>query len=88
MKQFITLLAIMLSVSAFAFTDPDPDSDRNGSITGIVIDKILQEPIPYVSIVLKDLDGEIITGGITDDNGMFNVEEIPTGKINLYIQYI
>ena len=90
MKQLITLLAIMLSISAYAFTDPDPDPDaeRNGSVTGIVIDKILQEPIPYVSVVLKALDGEIITGGITDDNGVFNVKDIPIGKNNLSIQYI
>jgi len=60
MKQLITLLALLLSISTFAINDPDPE--RNGSINGTVIDKILQEPIPYVSIVIKDLNGEIITG--------------------------
>ena len=86
MKQLITLLAVMLSITTFAFNDLDPE--RNGSITGTVIDKILQEPIPYVSIVIKDLNGEIITGGITDDNGVFAIEGIPQGKNNLSIQYI
>lgn len=86
MKQLITLLAVMLSISTFAFNDPDPE--RNGSISGTVIDKILQEPIPYVSIVIKDLNGEIITGGITDDNGKFIIEGIPEGKSHLSIQYI
>jgi len=86
MKQLITLLALSLCISTFAFNDPDPE--RNGSINGIVIDKILQEPIPYVSIVIKDLNGEIITGGITDDNGIFNIEGIPEGKSHLSIQYI
>ncbi len=86
MKQLITLLALMLSISTYALNDTDPE--KNGSITGIVIDKILQEPIPYVSIVIKDLNGEIITGGITDENGSFFIEGIPEGKSKLSIQYI
>jgi len=86
MKQLITLLAVMLSISTFALNDPDPE--RNGSITGSVIDKSLKEPIPYVSIVIQDLNGEIITGGITDENGEFIIEGIPEGKSNLSIQYI
>ncbi len=86
MKQLITLLALLLSITTFAFNDPDPE--RTGSINGIVIDKILQEPIPYVSIVIKDLNGEIITGGITDENGIFNIDGIPEGKSHLSIQYI
>ncbi len=86
MKQLITLLALMLSISTFAFNDPDPE--KNGSITGTVIDKTLQEPIPYVSIVIQDLNGEIITGGITDENGNFSIEGIPEGKSKLSIQYI
>lgn len=86
MKQLITLLAIMLSLSTYALNDPDPE--KNGSITGTVIDKILQEPLPYVSIVIHDLNGEIITGGITDENGSFMIEGITEGKSNLTIQYI
>jgi len=88
MKKLITLLALMLTISTYASIDPDPDSDKIGSVSGIVIDKILQEPIPYVSVVIKDLNDEIITGGITDENGQFKVEEIPFGKSKLFIQYI
>ena len=52
------------------------------SISGTVIDKNLQEPIPYVSVVIKDLNNDIITGGITDDNGEFIIEDIPEGNSN------
>jgi len=91
MKKLITLLVLMLSISTFAniytfaFSDP---GDKNGTITGTVIDKNLQQPIPYVSIVIKNLEGEIITGGITDDNGVFVIEDIPDGKSIVSIQYI
>ena len=91
MKKLITVLVLMLSISTFAniytfvFSDP---GDKNGTITGTVIDKNLQQPIPYVSIVIKNLEGEIITGGITDENGVFVIEDIPDGKSIVSIQYI
>ena len=90
MKKLLTLLVVMLSISSFAFSnpDPDPDSDKDGTLTGVVIDKNLQQPLPYVSVVIKNLDGEIITGGITDDNGVFKVEDIPFGKVKVSITYI
>ncbi len=86
MNKFYTALVVMLSLCTFAFSRPNPD--KNGSISGTVIDKNLQEPIPYVSVVIKDLNDDIITGGITDDNGEFIIEDIPEGKSKLYIQYI
>jgi len=86
MNKITLALFLMLSISAFSFTNPD--ADKNGSISGTVIDKTLQEPIPYVSVVVKTLSGDIITGGITDDNGVFLIEGIPEGKSNLFIQYI
>ena len=73
-------------MTTFAFSNPEADKD--GSISGTVIDKNLQEPIPYVSVVVKNISGEIITGGITDDNGNFIIEEIPEGKSIVFIQYI
>ena len=86
MNKFYTALVVILSLCTFAFSTPNPD--KNGSISGTVIDKNLQEPIPYVSVVIKDLNDDIITGGITDDNGEFIIEDIPEGKSKLYIQYI
>ncbi len=86
MKQLCLLLALLISVSGFSFTDPD--SDRPGKISGTVIDKNLQEPIPYVTVAVKDMEGNIITGGVTDDNGKFTISEIPEGKSMVTIQYI
>jgi outer membrane receptor protein involved in Fe transport len=92
MKKLTILLALLLSISAFAFNvtdlDPDPESDKDGTISGVVYDKDLQQPIPYVTVVIKDLNGEIITGGITDDNGIFKVIDIPFGKVNVSITFI
>jgi outer membrane receptor protein involved in Fe transport len=63
-------------------------SDRPGKIVGVVIDNQLQQPIPYVTVVVKTLEGEILTGGVTDDNGKFSVEDIPEGKNMVLIQFM
>lgn len=86
MKQCIILLALILSFSSIAKTNPEPE--KLGKITGTVIDKNLQEPIPYVTVAIKTLSGEIITGGVTDDDGKFSISEIPEGKSRVSIQYI
>lgn len=86
MKKLSFLLILLLSIPTLALTDP---TDENiGRISGTVIDKNLQEPLPYVTVAIKKLDGEIITGGVTDDNGNFSIKEIPAGKSMVSIQYI
>ena len=61
---------------------------RDGSISGRVMDAKLNEPLPYVNVIILNSAGETITGGITDDNGEFKIAKIPEGKVNVSIQYI
>ncbi|GAB5399630.1 MAG: outer membrane beta-barrel family protein [Aureisphaera sp.] len=77
-----------LFVGLTAFSAEDPTAEKLGRITGTVIDKTLNEPIPYVTIAIQTLSGEVITGGVTDDNGRFNIEDIREGKSVVAIQYI
>jgi iron complex outermembrane receptor protein len=88
MKNLLALCMLAMSLFANAAPNPDPTSDRPGKITGVVIDKNLQVPLPYVAVVIKDLAGDILTGGVTDDNGKFTIEKIPEGKNQVFIQYI
>ncbi len=85
MKKFILILAIIFFGSAQASTDP---LEKPGSISGTVTDGALNEPLPYVTVVVKNLNDEIITGAITDDEGKFEITKIPEGKSKVYIQYI
>lgn len=85
MKQLFLTCILFWSINASAFTDP---SEKPGRITGTVIDKNLQQPLPYVTVVVKTLSEEIITGGVTDDNGNFSINEIPEGKSRVTIQFI
>ena len=86
MKQLAVWL--LLCLPFIAYSNPNPDSEKIGTISGVVYDKNLQEPIPYVTVAIMDMEGQVITGGITDDNGQFEIKDIPTGKVKVDIQYI
>jgi outer membrane receptor protein involved in Fe transport len=62
-------------------------AQNNGSVSGKVIDSRTGETIPYVTIGLKD-NGTLVTGGITDDNGVFNIKELPLKTLTVEIQFI
>ncbi|MBV7267976.1 outer membrane beta-barrel family protein [Winogradskyella luteola] len=87
MKHFFAMLIMISSIVIGA--QPNSNSEiKNGSITGRVLDAELNEPLPYVNIIVKDAKGKLITGGITDNNGMFNINKIPEGSIDVEITFI
>lgn len=98
MKQLVLLALLCLCVPSgqiLAATTPnylstlsDPDAEKIGTISGVVYDKVLQEPIPFVTVAVKDVAGNVITGGITDDDGTFKIKDIPEGVAKITIQYI
>ncbi len=83
------MLLCMLLFSVIASAQPNSNDDiRNGSVYGRVIDAQLNEPLPYVNVVIKDNNNKIITGGITKDDGTFEIENIPEGTIIVSIQFV
>jgi outer membrane receptor protein involved in Fe transport len=62
-------------------------AQNQGSISGKVTDKTTNEPLPYVSIIVKE-DGAVITGGITDDNGNFTVKNLALKSYTVEIQFM
>ncbi len=57
-------------------------------ITGKVIDKETQEPLEYATIAFfSKKENKIVTGGITDINGVFNIP-VKTGVYDISIEYI
>jgi outer membrane receptor protein involved in Fe transport len=87
MKQFIMML-ILVSTTILS-AQPNANKDiKNGSVSGRVIDAKLNEPLPYVNIVVKDQNNKVITGGITNESGDFKIDQIPEGNITVSIQFI
>ena len=78
LKLFI-LLALSSWYSLFA--------QISGNISGKVIDKKTNEPLPYVTIVVKH-DATLVTGGITNETGNFEINKLVPQKYTLEIQFI
>ena len=77
MKRFLVFILIFqVFIPSFA---------QSKVISGIVKDKA-GEPVPYVSVVLTR-DGAIVTGGLTDDNGRFQIK-VDAGKYTLTAEFI
>jgi len=62
--------------------------ENNGSVQGLVIDAKLNEPLPYVTVIIENNAGETLTGGITANDGSFKVNNLAEGAYNVKIQYI
>ncbi|WP_299528530.1 TonB-dependent receptor [Ulvibacterium sp.] len=89
MKKVLLLLAIFPCIALFANTPPSKSDLRIGSVTGKVIDKLLQQPIAYAAIVIKTQDGSNDkTGGITKEDGTFEVKDLPEGDLIFEVQFI
>ena len=60
-----------------------------GEIKGTIIDSLSQNPIEYASIsVVNNKNGEIITGGISNSEGIFDLREIKLGNYFVRIEFM
>ncbi|WP_372754752.1 TonB-dependent receptor domain-containing protein [Labilibaculum sp.] len=88
MKERLFIAILMLcSLAVFAEMDM-PIVEKNGSLTGVIVDFKTKEPLPYVNVVIRDINNKILTGGITDNEGKFSIRKIPVGINTVEIQYM
>lgn len=82
----VTILGVHLSAQDVPGRSPIP---AIGVITGTVVDSSTGEPIVYASVSLVRLrDQQLVTGGITDDKGIFHIKEIPLGMYAVHVEFI
>src|SRR5690606_8163311 len=77
--KFLFALLFGSLISAYA--------QNPGSITGKVVDSKTKESLPYVSIVVKNGD-QVVTGGITEDNGLFTIKNLELKKYTVEVQFM
>ena len=58
-----------------------------GELSGTLLEDKTDLPLPYASVVLKDGEGNITEGVITDEEGKFRIAEMEQGSFSLEIQY-
>ena len=87
-KLFLVVALALCSIQQNYSNNIDPETAL-GSISGTVVDNAMQQPVAYAAIVIKSKDGgETITGGITEDDGSFEVKKLEDGTFILEVQFI
>ena len=81
-------IAVLLTIFLFLNPALNAFTPTTGEISGRVIDSRLNTALPYVNIIVKSESGDIITGGITDENGDFKITNITENTILVSIQFI
>ena len=87
MKKIILFILLITAANSSAQLAKS-NLPKPGVITGKVIDNTTKQALPYVNIVVRDLGKKIITGGITDENGLFSIKDLPKGKSIVELQFI
>ncbi|MGY3794568.1 TonB-dependent receptor domain-containing protein [Aquimarina sp. 433] len=81
MKQIISLVLVFITLASFG-------QQKTIKVTGRVIDKETNDPLEYATIsFINPKENKIVTGGITETNGNFNIE-VPASIYNISIEYI
>lgn len=62
------------------------NAQNPGIATGKIVDRT-NNPVSYATISIKD-GAKVLTGGITEDNGNFQVKNIPLKSLTIEVQFI
>lgn len=86
MKKILILL--FSSLSFFALGQSLNDKDRNEvSVKGKIVESVNDQPLSYATVAFADLNGKIITGGISDSYGNYIIK-VPSGIYNITFEFI
>jgi outer membrane receptor protein involved in Fe transport len=83
-NKLLIFLLFVLTVSNLSAQKPS-----KGTITGIVVDKLNNQPIEFANVVLqKESDNTQISGTTTDAKGKFSFDKIADGKYKIVYSFI
>ncbi|MCK9499905.1 MAG: carboxypeptidase-like regulatory domain-containing protein, partial [Bacteroidales bacterium] len=89
----ILSLIIVVFLASFSFAQNPSQKPSNmqadGSLSGIVLEKGSNQAVEYANIVIySKKDSSIVTGGITDRNGHFKINNISYGRFYVEVNFI
>ena len=87
------LLIQIIIISSFIigqnnYSSGRPSNASGCQIMGTVVDSLTGLQIEYASISIIDNEGSVLTGGISNDMGQFNIEDIKPGLYIAKIEYM
>ena len=88
MKKVVLLFTLAFSCLISAKANPDPNDLKFGSVSGKVLDNN-NVAMAFAAIVIKKAsDKSTVTGGISSEEGIFEVKGIPAGDFIIEVQTI
>ena len=82
MQKKVSFLILIISFSTLF-------SQERIILSGQLLDAETHEALPFANVAVHDfLTDALLTGAITDDDGRFEILEIPFGKYKLYFSFI
>ena len=95
MKNFLRMSLILATALNSQFLHAHKDHKKRpampaiGVFQGSIKDSTSMKPIEYASVSLVDLEhNELVTGGLSDKDGLVNITEIPLGKYVAVIEFM
>ncbi len=83
------LLLLFFCCSLLTFGQGPQSSPGFGVVTGLVVDIENQQPIGYATVTLFTADEhQLVTGGLTEENGQFTIKEVPAGSFIAEVSFI
>nr|WP_319271864.1 outer membrane beta-barrel family protein [uncultured Draconibacterium sp.] len=97
MKNFRNLILpalVFMGLQTYANTkEPlntaNPDDDGKGKIVGQIVDEKSEAPMEFANIAIyNEVDSALVTGGITNEKGQFEIENLRYGDYYLVANFI
>lgn len=64
-------------------------TNKGFSISGLLIDSLNKQPLEYASVAIyKAVDNSLVTGAITNTQGAFKINNLPTGKFSIKSSFV
>jgi hypothetical protein len=79
MRILILITGLLLAILPYCFSQP------NQNISGRVVDLESQRPLSFATVMI--LEAGPITGVTSNEDGIFNIEEVPVGRYNILISH-
>ena len=94
MKKILLLIILSYSISLFAQKPSgNPKMNMNiGRLYGKIIETNTKQTLPYASVTVYKMLGKgrdsLIGGGLTLENGDFNISNLPMGPLKLKVNFV
>lgn len=86
MKKLLLTSFLLLIISNIAFTQ---NMNKPFSVSGKIVDKADQQPIEFVSVAIYKLpDSILVTGVMTNEQGLFEINNLGKGKFFLKASFV